>query len=163
MCMGPPLCRYNAGKAYWVYPHVYGATMAGYPAPRTALGLSPCVWGHPRPEVSLHVLPGSIPMCMGPPRATYQPARLRRVYPHVYGATIPLKQMALLAWGLSPCVWGHHVARCNSCIDYGSIPMCMGPPCRAYWLLPVSWVCRRVFGASHNLMESIPWINGRCR
>src|SRR5690625_6916875 len=70
-------------------------------------------------------------MCMGPPRAIYQQARLRRVYPHVYGATIPMKQMALLARGLSPCVWGHHVARCNSCIDYGSIPMCMGPPCRS--------------------------------
>src|SRR5690625_106088 len=70
MCMGPPRPGNTPPRRRWVYPHVYGATMAGYPAPRTALGLSPCVWGHPRPEVSLHVLPGSIPMCMGPPRAT---------------------------------------------------------------------------------------------
>src|SRR5690625_7613743 len=71
MCMGPPLCRYNAGKAYWVYPHVYGATMAGYPAPRTALGLSPCVWGHPLPAATLHVVTAPIPMRVGPPRAPY--------------------------------------------------------------------------------------------
>src|SRR5690625_6922302 len=81
-------------------------------------------------------------MCMGPPRATQQPARLPRVYPHVYGATIPMKQMALLARGLSPCVSGHHVARCNTCIDYASIPMCIGPPLlhfcadASFWVYP---------------------------
>src|SRR5690625_5384564 len=97
MCMGPPLCRYNAGKAYWVYPHVYGATITGYPAPRTALGLSPCVWGHPGPNVSLHVRPGSVPRGMVPPPAAEQAPRVRLVSPHVYGATIRVNQMALLA------------------------------------------------------------------
>src|SRR5690625_5551361 len=105
MCMGPPLCRYNAGIAYWVYPHVYGATMAGYPAPRTALGLSPCVWGHPRPAVALRLLPGSIPMCMGPPRPTHQPARLLRGYPHVYGATPPVGETGGIARPASTSVW----------------------------------------------------------
>src|SRR5690625_6349124 len=87
-------------------------------------------------------------MCIGPPRPTYQPARLRRVYPHVYGATIPVKQMALLARGLSPCVWGHHVARCNTCIDYGSIPMCMGPPLLHFYADPSYWVYPHVYGAT---------------
>src|SRR5690625_7201245 len=99
-------------------------------------------------------------MCMGPPRARSQPARLRRVYPHVYGATIPMKQMALLARGLSPCVWGHHVARCISCIDYGSIPMCMGPPCWPYCLLPVSWVYPHVYGSTHKRIDSSPMLLG---
>src|SRR5690625_3173746 len=71
-----------------------------------------------------------------------------------------MKQMALLARGLSPCVWGHHVARCISCIDSGSIPMCMGPPWRSYWLLPVSWVYPHVYGATHKRIDSSPSILG---
>src|SRR5690625_5505025 len=94
-------------------------------------------------------------MCMGPPRATYQPARLRRVYPHVYGATIPMKQMALLARGLSPCVWGHHVARCNSCIDYGSIPLYMWPPLPHLCAQPFSWLYPHVYGSTTMLAVAI--------
>src|SRR5690625_7982220 len=66
-----------------------------------------------------------------------------------------MKQMALLARGLSPCVWGHHVARCNSCIDYGSIPMCMGPPLPHFCADPFYWVYPHVYGATNILAGAV--------
>src|SRR5690625_6599537 len=66
-----------------------------------------------------------------------------------------MKQMALLARGLSPCVWGHHVARCNSCIDYGSIPMCMGPPLPHFCADPFYWVYPHVYGATKILARAV--------
>src|SRR5690625_7037651 len=38
--------------------------------------------------------------------------------------------------------------------------MCMGPPCRSYWLLPVSWVYPHVYGATHKRIDSSPSILG---
>src|SRR5690625_6444165 len=66
-------------------------------------------------------------MCMGPPRCLMlQPHRLW-VYPHVYGATLPVVMAPASILGLSPCVWGHPQTDRFQPIDPGSIPMCMGP------------------------------------
>src|SRR5690625_5485686 len=43
MCMGPPYFPGYARSAYWVYPHVYGATRDVPSLPILRLGVSTCV------------------------------------------------------------------------------------------------------------------------
>src|SRR5690625_7983094 len=66
-------------------------------------------------------------MCMGPPRCRLQWLHRLWVYPHVYGATLPVVMAPASILGLSPCVWGHPQTDRFQPIDPGSIPMCMGP------------------------------------
>src|SRR5690625_6121895 len=66
-------------------------------------------------------------MCMGPPRCPLQRLHRLWVYPHVYGATLPVVMAPASILGLSPCVWGHPQTDRFQPIDPGSIPMCMGP------------------------------------
>src|SRR5690625_6879265 len=88
MCMGPPTWNAIAPGIGWVYPHVYGATHAVRCGLLWFRGLSPCVWGHRSPDHVCTLLPGCIPMCMGPPAGASTNDLRGRVYPHVYVATI---------------------------------------------------------------------------
>src|SRR5690625_8015723 len=63
--------------------------------------------------------------------------------------------MTVMAMGLSPCVSGHHVTPINSCTDYGSIPMCMGPPLPPFCADPFYWVYPHVYGATNILAASV--------
>src|SRR5690625_3866079 len=128
MCMGPPFGLGCLIFIHRVYPHVYGATLQKLTAMWLNMGLSPCVWGHHLVHPDQTILPGSIPMCMGPPLNPESFHRLNRVYPHVYGATLPGRLKMLWKWGLSPCVWGHLIIKVFHSKNSGSIPMCMGPP-----------------------------------
>src|SRR5690625_8017156 len=87
MCMGPPLFTPCTSRWGRVYPHVYGATGSGANCRLLTAGLSPCVWGHHLAQQDMAALRGSIPMCMGPPQEKSTKYTIRRVYPHVYGAT----------------------------------------------------------------------------
>src|SRR5690625_1592382 len=130
MCMGPPTFYSYFAFIAWVYPHVYGATSESSRPCRPIQGLSPCVWGHPPLAYTCSGCAGSIPICTGPPPSPPSHAVPKRVYPHVYGAThhSPLHPQPVP--GLSPCVWGHQIHIPHECFCRGSIPMCMGPPCK---------------------------------
>src|SRR5690625_7438479 len=67
-------------------------------------------------------------MCMGPPLGNSVLHRYERVYPHVYGATSCAASAFQTGLGLSPCVWGHLLFLAKNTLNFGSIPMCMGPP-----------------------------------
>src|SRR5690625_6135289 len=69
-------------------------------------------------------------MCMAPPLSRSVLHRYERVYPHVYGATSCAASASQTRLGLSPCVWGHLLFLAKNTLNFGSIPMCMGPPAR---------------------------------
>src|SRR5690625_4468612 len=117
------------------------------------MGLSPCVWGHPYITSELKIKLGSIPMCMGPPLSSLIQGSKLRVYPHVYGATNSIRLPPRGARGLSPCVWGHHLCARTCSHLYGSIPMCMGPPCRYTPGRNVYWVYPHVYGATDKMIN----------
>src|SRR5690625_3140017 len=50
--------------------------------------------------------------------------------------------------GLSPCVWGHRSLHMIGEVFGGSIPMCMGPPMRAFHPLFVQRVYPHVYGGT---------------
>src|SRR5690625_1598383 len=110
--------------------------------------LSPCVWGHPDFILSRSGTSGSIPMCMGPPSLDQTLTAQARVYPHVYGATQPNRQLSTMIVGLSPCVWGHRLFNYFFALNLGSIPMCMGPPKITAMKHPLGGVYPHVYGAT---------------
>src|SRR5690625_551961 len=148
MCMGPPFGLGCLIFIHRVYPHVYGATLQKLTAMWLNMGLSPCVWGHHLVHPDQTILPGSIPMCMGPPTIILNRTSSTGVYPHVYGATTDYVVILNLIWGLSPCVWGHRIRSNLSTPLWGSIPMCMGPPLLPDRLLLLCWVYPHVYGAT---------------
>src|SRR5690625_7748941 len=111
MCMGPPFFHSLFKNAVWVYPHVYGATDMPATPSLTNLGLSPCVWGHLAQSAEDLGSKGSIPMCMGPPKANRYSASPSRVYPHVYGATRGRQTASFRVRGLAPSVWCQRAGR----------------------------------------------------
>src|SRR5690625_5992899 len=88
MCMGPPRYMYRSPAQSGVYPHVYGATEDMTLSSFSILGLSPCVWGHPCATMRPELVPGAIPMGMGPSDDSSSSVEMRGVYPHVYGDVI---------------------------------------------------------------------------
>src|SRR5690625_4505212 len=128
MCMGPPPVPPRLSHHARVCPHVYAGTAPCSPSPPVSVCLSPCVWGHHRDRQVGGNMPGSIPMCMGPPLSIRILRKCRRVYPHVYGATTQEEHGNDQKMGLSPCVWGHRLRTVSDISTCGSIPMCMGPP-----------------------------------
>src|SRR5690625_7454607 len=87
-------------------------------------------------------------MCMGPPLGTGLLRRYERVYPHVYGATSCAASAFQTGLGLSPCVWGHLLFPAKNTLNFGSIPMCMGPPARPTGGRDYMWVYPHVYGAT---------------
>ena len=127
-CVGQPASLLSS---YWmvaVYPHVCGAAIRNGKLPLLPQGLSPRVWGsrlHSHPSAARS---RSIPTCVGQPRIVFLHYRPPRVYPHVCGAASSERILAYAKYGLSPRVWGSHVAfRCRK-IGLGSIPTCVGQP-----------------------------------
>src|SRR5690625_1687543 len=153
MCMGPPAQTVCYDIVSGVYPHVYGATWLGTLPQLIPLGLSPCVWGHPNKKIMPGINQGSIPMCMGPPFRRGQGQLQKRVYPHVYGATLSKSSYSNLNVGLSPCVWGHLALYLRNSLRPGSIPMCMGPPHRLCEGTSEFWVYPHVYGATIGTAE----------
>src|SRR5690625_4709424 len=109
--MGPPPKKNKVMIKKWVYPHVYGATQTKPLCRQSLPGLSPCVWGHLAAATSDITIPGSIPMCMGPPCWLRSLVLASRVYPHVYGATIKSNSLCQTFLRLSPCAWGHRAGQ----------------------------------------------------
>src|SRR5690625_5047654 len=107
MCMVPPTLSMRRTQSKRGYPHVYGPTINHPDHTLCSEGLSPCVWGHLNTLCICINCPGSIPMCMGPPTLSMLRTHSKRVYPHVYGATINYLDYKDCFEGLSPCVWGH--------------------------------------------------------
>src|SRR5690625_1484544 len=52
------------------------------------------------------------------------------------------------AWGLSPCVRGHHYSSKAKALKMGSIPVCTGPPRDRTARIGSRWVYPRVYGAT---------------
>src|SRR5690625_7916719 len=57
--------------------------------------------------------------------------------------------------GLSACVWGHHNPVGQTTPDWGSIPMCMGPPTCTCSQCRVLWVYPHVYGATTSSATTV--------
>ena len=98
------------------------------------MGLSPRVRGSLPMDLSIHLMPRSIPTCAGQPsRRARQPDCLE-VYPHVCGAAPAALVNATCSKGLSPRVRGSQRMGLDPLAKQRSIPTCAGQPrCAGDW------------------------------
>ena len=125
-CVGASLSRLGPEKREGVYPHVCGGIVAIRVHRSRTAGLSPRVWGHPRPVLACATEAGSIPTCVGASGQRHRAARCREVYPHVCGGICGPGAVGGPAQGLSPRVWGHRAFSQRLSFRIRSIPTCVG-------------------------------------
>ena len=86
-CVGQPRKCHSAARMSRVYPHVCGATIVSNDPLNIPGGLSPRVWGNHACGNHRTNNMGSIPTCVGQPAVVAAGGLMRKVYPHVCGAT----------------------------------------------------------------------------
>ena len=147
-CVGEPSCSDHTDPAHRVYPHVCGGTggLGGLVLPHQ--GLSPRVWGNPDDVAQVYPDARSIPTCVGEPGIVSCVEYLHRVYPHVCGGTQQQTFDQGSRLGLSPRVWGNHLARRQQGGQLGSIPTCVGEPRRQHLGLTHTQVYPHVCGGT---------------
>ena len=111
-------------------------------------GLSPRVWGNPDDVAQVYPDARSIPTCVGEPGIVSCVEYLHRVYPHVCGGTQQQTFDQGSRLGLSPRVWGNHLARRQQGGQLGSIPTCVGEPRRQHLGLTHTQVYPHVCGGT---------------
>ena len=130
-CVGQPRRARRKWSELEVYPHVCGAARSVNVHGSKIPGLSPRVWGsHVLPSVKSG-RPWSIPTCVGQPITFYPSSPPFTVYPHVCGAA-GFGYTTLLAYGLSPRVWGSQSSAKSTDKWKRSIPTCVGQPFRPH-------------------------------
>ena len=139
-CTGEPPRPRPASCVSWVYPRVYGGTVAGNPDMSLVGGLSPRVRGNPS-HVALN-------------------SSLNEVYPRVYGGTSLAKTEIDPHAGLSPRVRGNlpHVFRNGD--SYRSIPACTGEPCIRRPRTECRAVYPRVYGGTCGSLATCSFSGG---
>ena len=104
---GEPPSRCPPGRGLWVYPRECGGTVAVYPRPVSARGLSPRVRGNPRRCGRGCAFRRSIPASAGEPRVAGLVTHIVEVYPRECGGTFRREAVRRLHSGLSPRVRGN--------------------------------------------------------
>ena len=159
-CTGEPASEIVQQSNGWVYPRVYGGTMATPAFRMRSAGLSPRVRGN---LISLKWTDkpnGSIPACTGEPSWRRRRARPRRVYPRVYGGTVREQETGAEIPGLSPRVRGNHGHAGVSDAVGGSIPACTGEPPAPSCIRIFNWVYPRVYGGTLSAYRNLAPIAG---
>ena len=100
---------------------------------------------------------GSIPTCVGQPSWRLFVRMQIGVYPHVCGAARLVCMTTVSVRGLSPRVWGSLNILCIQCQHDGSIPTCVGQPCRGCGCADADTVYPHVCGAA-SLDEAKEWL-----
>ena len=127
-CTGKPGAARRRGGRSWVYPRMYGETVDFRHRGGDEPGLSPHVRGNPTARHRYPQPDGSIPACTGKPPAGSVNGAWSRVYPRMYGETLPLPYLLFRDLGLSPHVRGNLLTTHADDGKVGSIPACTGKP-----------------------------------
>ena len=106
-CTGKPGAASGSIPHSWVYPRMYGETMAWYPVRAGDDGLSPHVRGNPLISAAAKHSTRSIPACTGKPGVVRVPLCAQEVYPRMYGETEIKWRHEWQERGLSPHVRGN--------------------------------------------------------
>ena len=126
--VGEPRTSDGAAWPSGAYPHACGGTLVPFLAPRGRQGLSPRVWGNPRPGVVVADEHGPIPTRVGEPDAGDLMCCEITAYPHACGGTDPCPAGCRIGAGLSPRVWGNRPLPCWMPDRSGPIPTRVGEP-----------------------------------
>ena len=127
-CTGNPRCGRTWTTTSRVYPRVYGESAGYSQAGCDGYGLSPRVRGILPRHRDLRDRGGSIPACTGNPLQAISSLLKEKVYPRVYGESLPGSALSFILQGLSPRVRGiPHLVGTLGTIG-GSIPACTGNP-----------------------------------
>ena len=127
-CTGEPLRCSGACNAAGVYPRVYGGTITESTKNDFEEGLSPRVRGNPTHAPVRRSIWRSIPACTGEPCVAFDNFHGHKVYPRVYGGTLPTAWAETRSSGLSPRVRGNLSHALGSGQQIRSIPACTGEP-----------------------------------
>ena len=115
---------------------------------RLLSGLSPRVRGNPCYAVGSGPMTGSIPACTGEPGSRLTWRIPRRVYPRVYGGTLPYHHPHRKVHGLSPRVRGNRYGLACILSTVRSIPACTGEPDKLPIIGRMLVVYPRVYGGT---------------
>ena len=147
-CTGEPHPGSRIPGVPRVYPRVYGGTRQEVRRFLRISGLSPRVRGNRRQRTAGARRDGSIPACTGEPTHPVTVLRKSRVYPRVYGGTIPGLWDAVAMQGLSPRVRGNRKRAGEGRVPGRSIPACTGEPVTIISCVPAAMVYPRVYGGT---------------
>ena len=147
-CTGEPADYPRGICDEWVYPRVYGGTLATPRRLSGTYGLSPRVRGNRKSNGSAEIGIGSIPACTGEPEYYDKSSQEQQVYPRVYGGTLPRPGSASRSGGLSPRVRGNRAGPRGLFHRDGSIPACTGEPPAAPGTPAHGRVYPRVYGGT---------------
>ena len=127
---------------------MYGGTLFRSVGTVDVTGLSPRVRGNRHNPSRLFGDIGSIPACTGEPARCRTCGLIFKVYPRVYGGTIPYNDAKNKRTGLSPRVRGNHIPKRTDLGKVRSIPACTGEPHAALATRLDSEVYPRVYGGT---------------
>ena len=148
-CTGNPHLDGHVSAGPGVYPRVYGESSLTCMGVCLRTGLSPRVRGILLPADADEPDDRSIPACTGNPWPPALPRLCWRVYPRVYGESMPLKDDLTSAHGLSPRVRGIRRRGTQVGRPARSIPACTGNPPSARAAATSDTVYPRVYGESN--------------
>ena len=107
---------------------MYGGTRRRWARRSRSRGLSPRVRGNLLVALKAVYDRRSIPACTGEPQYGNNILQAMKVYPRVYGGTVPMSVQTVLPKGLSPRVRGNLRWRASKTWPLRSIPACTGEP-----------------------------------
>ena len=156
-CTGEPRRPLRSSHSAWVYPRVYGGTDDTAASYLKVLGLSPRVRGNPSMAPPRIASGWSIPACTGEPTPEMLSSDLTKVYPRVYGGTLPGSRTPRRLGGLSPRVRGNPSIFTARAFTAGSIPACTGEPTALRAWPSSTRVYPRVYGGTPIACGSQGW------